>query len=224
MRLYGSSLKTIRENQNLKRRLRYEWRALCDTTVVGTAVARRAAQRVAAHDAGCCQCKSRRLFLVSAWAGWLPHLLRLPLPLRQEKPGEAESRRAVKPPFHFCLEGIRISRLLQGCRFWKAPYVSAGSILCSVLWLLLNPGVSVEWAVSSFCQKVLKPVLAALPRRVLCSLLHLGMWVSVSCVGCSFFYMLFSAGSQNRSKRKNKKSWETQVLMLWSLWVQTGFH
>jgi len=63
----------------------------------------------------------------------------------------------------------------------------------------------------------------ALPRCVLCPLLHPRMWVSVFCVGCTFFYMLFADGHQNRSKRGNKKSWETQGLMLRSVWVQTRF-
>jgi len=129
----------IRESYSPETRLRREWRAPCD-----------------------------------AWEWPCPAMLPVQIPKAPaaasatETPlGEAGVRRTAGP-FLFCPEVMRISRPLQGCRLWKAPCTSPGSISHPVPWLSLNLGVSVEREVPGFCQKAPRQWYAK-PSLVACS-------------------------------------------------------
>lgn len=184
------------------------------------AVSHCAAQHVTTRDSGCCQCESQRL-LPSVSLGLTE---RLHQPHHHvNRPAKLNGWRAVKPTFNFCLKAISVSGLLWRCGCWKLPWCQLEHLTqsCDFCWTQAPPWG--EWFLI-FVRKFSNSLTHSPPSGgVICSLLHLRMWVRVCCLRCSFFYVFFPARGQNRSKRKNKKSWETQGLIMWSLSVQTGF-
>lgn len=146
------------------------------------AITHRTAPKITAHDSGCCQCKSQRLFCQPG-AGRVAHPGRLALlHHHREKPREAETLACCEAPFTF----------LPWCQGWCEAAGSAKLPAC-------QPGASYTRS-SGFHRTLAFPWSkwflifvrkfsnsGMLPRRVLCSLLHLRMWVGVSCVGCSVF-------------------------------------
>lgn len=196
-----------RESHNLARMLWYEWHALRDMAVTEMSVSHPIAEHITASDSGCCECIFQR-FPCQPGTCEVTHLLRLPVHSHcSNKPWQLRGGHAVKAPLLFCCKVIQISRLLKGWWFWKAPHMSAGSILCSAVWLYWKQAFLWSKHFLIFVRKFSHSCTCSPPpSAVRWSLLHLKMWVSVSCLGCSLFCVLFSAGSQVEGNGKIKRA------------------